>query len=531
MKKITIVGGGIVGAFEAYRAWQDAQAEGETLRVTIYEKHPELLSTAMGIAPSLTPDEILAVVPRGRELIEALTRLFNEPRGIRVDDVVGVNDSPAAQEFIAAVERSGADDEGYKLRTSALLELGKKSMDLWRTFYEEADSELKRILEDSNFNPCHEPLDPSVKALRKGYRIDLIAGKADAIVTAEGMSSTYKGLGYHSSQVLSPDEVVFIDPFLCDFCEAHSEFDGSGKRVWKNDAAGVWRPGGCIDVKTFLPKFYDYLKHKMGSYSGADGAQKPCFHLKFNQKVDGLIYDQADTVAGLLFADHTKRNKRPYTASNYVLAPGEAVGTLRRFGLKEPPYAGFAGASLKLIIPIPAAEHERFADLRQYMEVHKVGVVLAWQARIIGDTLSIAVGGTKAFYADIPPHKDEAFACDRNLLQLNMINDVLPKAISLALGRDTKGQTLTREDLITLEARGIATRWVGTRAVAYDGVPNLGRVRKADGTLLTNARVTTALGSGGVSFVLGAVAASRAALTVTSDPKTPALLNYTDPSR
>ncbi len=55
-----------------------------------------------------------------------------------------------------------------------------------------------------------------------------------------------------------------------------------------------------------------------------------------------------------------------------------------------------------------------------------------------------------------------------------MINDVLPEFISLALQRDTKGQTLTEEDLADLEKKKIANRWVGVRAVAADGFPTIG---------------------------------------------------------
>ncbi len=49
-------------------------------------------TTTANIVPSLTPDEILCVVPRGKALVEKLQSAFNEPGGIRVDDVVHVND-------------------------------------------------------------------------------------------------------------------------------------------------------------------------------------------------------------------------------------------------------------------------------------------------------------------------------------------------------------------------------------------------------------------------------------------------------
>ena len=142
------------------------------------------------------------------------------------------------------------------------------------------------------------------------------------------------------------------------------------------------------------------------------------------------------------------------------------------------------------------------------MEVHQEGVVLAWQARFRDNKIFIGVAGTKAFYGDKKPSKYEDFAKDRNLLQLNMINDVLPEFISLALQKDTSKQKLTAADLKLLEDSGIATRWVGTRAVAYDGFPTLGALYSAKGKI-ENARCTTHLGSGGASFAPAAVVFSR----------------------
>ena len=80
------------------------------------------------IVPSLTPDEILSVVPRGQELINKLCHLFSEQGGIRVDDVAGVNDSFAADQFKRAVQEYGLDEEGHHARTETLLALGKMSM-------------------------------------------------------------------------------------------------------------------------------------------------------------------------------------------------------------------------------------------------------------------------------------------------------------------------------------------------------------------------------------------------------------------
>ena len=62
------------------------------------------------------------------------------------------------------------------------------------------------------------------------------------------------------------------------------------------------------------------------------------------------------------------------------------------------------------------------------MEVHGEGIVLAWQARFKDNHLFIGVAGTKAFYGDKQPNKNEDFATNRNLIQLNMMNQVLPKS-------------------------------------------------------------------------------------------------------
>ncbi len=77
-----------------------------------------------------------------------------------------------------------------------------------------------------------------------------------------------------------------------------------------------------------------------------------------------------------------------------------------------------------------------------------------------------------------------------------------------------------------LEDKGIAKCNVGSRAVAFDGVPTMGQVFK-DGDLIENARVTTGLGSGGVSFAPAAVLASQSANSNNPDP----ILNYASSSR
>lgn len=513
--KVTIVGAGIIGALEAYFAYKEALKQGKQVRVTVYDKHDDLSkTTTSNIVPSLTPDEILSVVPRGAELVKKLGLLFSEPGGIRVDDVTRVNGTDVANRFISEVQTYSTDEEGHKQRTNALLKLGKRSMELWQQIYDEADPDLQQIMRDSNFNPCREP--HSVKnILHDGYRIDLIYNVPNAQKRAEGMQADYESLGYKNCKVLNPDEVAAMDPALAEFCDANSTHTTSG-RVWKNDATALFRPGGCIDTAVFLPRFYNYLQRIMGMYVNEAGVIKNCFKLKFEREVDDVYYAYAirPIIDGLHFANgNDKRNKHKYQSSHYVFCPGEAVGTLSKLGFVEPAYAGFAGASLRLNIPVSVEQLAKVVDFNHLMEVHQEGVVLAWQARCIDDQIFIGVAGTKAFYADQAPNIDQDFAKNRNLLQLNIINDVLPQFISMALGRNTSGQKLTESDLNVLVDKGIAKRWVGTRAVAYDGFPTLGNlyVQEYDELIeVENARTTTHLGSGGGSFGPAAVVFSRA---------------------
>jgi hypothetical protein len=306
------------------------------------------------------------------------------------------------------------------------------------------------------------------------------------------MLKTYRQLGYQMSQILSPDEVLKRDASLSNFVKFHSQGAPDNRR-WNNDSIAVWRPGGCLDTQKFIPKLVQYLEKKLG---------KDRFSINFNKKVTGIIFDESNTdspaIKGLEFADQTTIEKDPKNTF-YSFCPGEAVGTLERLSLNEPAYAGFAGASLSLNVDIPEQEKEFYEKFGHYMEVHKEGVVLAWQARIRDGEIFVGVAGTKAFYGDVEPKLDHPFAKDRNLLQLQMINDVLPHIVSLALRRDTTGQTLKAKDLEELVKAGIAVRWVGRRSVVYDGFPTIGRVYRK-GRAISNAQTVTHLGSGGGSF-------------------------------
>jgi hypothetical protein len=365
--------------------------------------------------------------------------------------------------------------------------------------------------------------------LHDGYRIDLIYNVPNAGERAENMKRDYIALGYNQCTILSPDAVMTIDPFLTDFC-----LKNSTNNVWNNDAVALWRPGGCIDTQTFLPKFYEYLKNKMGKYADENGEQRDCFQIQFGKKVTGIEFtknnDEKTIAAGLKFEDGTVVRNNNNNQTQYVFCPGEAVGTLKQLGLNEPAYAGFAGVSLLLNIDIPADKINEYKSFGHCMEVHQEGVILAWQARFKNNKIFIGVAGTKSFYADQRPTTDQEFAQNRNLLQLNMINDVLPQFISLALKRNTNGEKLTETDLKDLELRNIATRWAGVRSVVYDGFPTLGYARK-DGETVENARCTTHLGSGGGSFSPAAVIISRNALTETRDEFTQKILDYGNSAR
>jgi len=478
----------------------------------------------------LTTDEILSVVPRGSELVEKLAILFSQPGGIRVDDVAGVNDSEAAFNFQQAVAIYGSD-KNHDDRTLSLLQLGKKSMDLWQKMYDEGDAEFKAILEASNFNPCREPANTE-KVLHDGYRVDLIYGIPNAEKRALNMKADYEKLGYKNCAILTPNEVITIDPYLADFCNDHSETTSNGNRTWKNDCVALWRPGGCIDTNSFLPKFYAYMTKAMGQYKDANDQIQDCFTLKFGKEVIGLEVDQSSAdlhITGLKFSDGTCQLE-PGVNSKYIFCPGEAVGTLQKLGFTEPAYAAFAGSSLLITVPLLQDQIEKYRNFSHCMEVHNEGIVLAWQARFKNDALFIGVAGTKAFYGDKQPHKDEAFAQNRNLVQINMVNQVLPEMISLAYGYNTQGKEISSDELFSLENAGIARRWVGRRAVAFDGFPTIGALY-CNNQKVSNARCTTHLGSGGVSFGPGVVFISRSSEQGNNDAFVQKILNYADSRR
>jgi hypothetical protein len=531
--KHTIIGSGIIAAMEAYHLFLTAKKAGERVRITILDRNTTLNhSTSSSIVPSLTPDEILSVVPRGLELMRNMQILFSEPGGIRVEDVEGVHGTVVTDQFTREALAYSQQDAEHTARTKTLLDLGKLSMDMWQAMYDNGDAELQTIMNDANFNPCREPRN-EIPRLHDGYRIDLIYAVHNAEQRAIGMKEDYTRLGYQNCKILSPAEVMQRDAFLVDFCAAHSSKNDADELQWHNDTVALWRPGGCLDTQIFIPKFYAYLQQIMGQYEHIDGSLHDCFQIKLQRNVSTVNFaekDQRLQVTGLNFFGNPQiiADTHEYKSRNYIFCPGEAVGTLRGFGFNEPSYAGFAGAVLKLVIPIPEDKLALYQTFNHCMEVHQEGVVLAWQARFHENNILIGVGGTKAFYGDRQPKIEHAFARNRNLLQLNMINNVLPEFISLALGKDTKGVQLTHDDLTVLQTKGIATRWVGTRAVAAEGFPTLGRLFR-DFKPVMNARTTTHLGSGGVSFAPAAVAVSQD--TEAKDELTETVLRYSHSCR
>ncbi len=539
ISRVEIIGGGIIGALEAYYAFKEAQKRGISIGITVYEKshsfevfRPGLPSTntAYNIVPSLTIDEILSVIPRGSELIEKMAISFSQSDGIRVDDVSGVNDSEATRRFKESVLLYAAD-KNHEDRFLSLLKLGKLSMDLWQQIYDEGDAELKAVFKASNFHSCHESKKGAHKRLLDGYRIDLIYGIPQACHHALAMQRNYERLGYKNCTLLSPNEVMAIDPYLTDFCSMHSDLNADKKRVWKEDSAALWSTRRMLRQRVFLPKFYAYLKQIMGTYRDSNGQIRECFQLQFDSEVTSVelkLHGENLRVIGLGMGNRKIGcDKTTDWVDQYIFCPGEAVATLHKFGFHEPAYAAFAGASLFLNIPLSPNQINLFQNFSHYMEVHSEGIVLAWQARCKHDGIFIGVAGTRAFYGDKEPNKDEEFAKNKSLLLLNMINRVLPELMSLACGYNTKGIILGAEELISLEKKGIADRWVGRRAVAYDGFPTLGSLYYGE-QRVSNARCTTHLGSSGVAFGPGAVFMSRNCQQHSHDPLIKKILKYTD---
>jgi hypothetical protein len=156
---------------------------------------------------------------------------------------------------------------------------------------------------------------------------------------------------------------------------------------------------------------------------------------------------------------------------------------------------------LTLTIPIPENLQSLYQRFCQFKEVHRKGIVLAWQASYDHHKKSVIIGvaGTKSFHGHVRPDVNGEFALDRGLVQLQMIHSIFPHLLDLVLAEKSSNRELTIEDLKFLESTRVAQRWVGVRSVASDGFITSGYLKNQNG-IVPNATTLTHLGSGGVSF-------------------------------
>ncbi|HXW52774.1 MAG TPA: hypothetical protein VEL47_01585 [Myxococcota bacterium] len=496
-----IIGGGHIGLMDALLADQAGED-----RIDIYTKKTVKESTAANIWNSHTHNEIVSVIPPSNRINELLGIDFDK-QGISAYDLPGTQKSVSAKKFIDAVKRFGRDLKTQKLNDKALEDMGVKAMSKWKSFNKEAKGPLANLFERSSFNPCGDSEEAAHGEMRKGYRIDLMYGFPDVKATAKKLLEELgeEGAKYKYMRELSPDEVASRDPSLKNFVLANS-IDKGGSREWKEGVTAIWRPGGSLDTETFLPGVPSVLQERMGDR----------FSMRENHEVTGLSFEQDKRsgeylITGMEFKDRPGISFRYPEAIRFDIVPGEAVGTLERLGLFESPYAAFAGCSLKLEVDISnnPALLEEYKNFRHHMEVHKPGIVLAWQARLRDGKLFVGGAGTKAFYGDVEPKPiegdgpHEKFPEVNNLRQLQMFRDVLPHVVALGMGVDIKElpAEMTQQHLNDLVKKGVATRWVGRRSVRYNGMPSVGFVYH-NGKKVRNGTTITHGGSGGGSFSL-----------------------------
>ncbi|WP_165482745.1 hypothetical protein [Legionella gresilensis] len=499
-KKYTITGGGIAGYVIALLIHLDAQKKGERVRITINDQLSNLEDTpAANLFFSLTHVEIKAVLPPPNELLEAFNKSFDQG-GIRVE-VDGVNDSQVTQEFLEAVAKLEKEPVKKALeREDTLSEMGKMSMGMW-DMLANFNPKLKTIFANASYHPCRNPQDVS-NLFNQGYRADVMFDMEPGVAhkTVEEMCNTFKQDGYTYTKPLSPDELEAYVPGFIDFCKENSELNTQGQRVWKNSAAAILRPGGSINAAKFLRGLKDYLNEEMGTYINSQGKEQPCFQAHYDRNVTALLRDEEKAINGLVWQNQQKQQRvRPdnerhqYSKVSHFFCPGGNVATLPALGLPVPASIGFAGASFLFgIQDLPDELLQKYNNIDFGGEMHSTGVVLAVQARADGKSMSIGAAGTKSLYGDIMPDPEGVFARNRNLLQLNAINKVFPDLLSYVLKKNTKGQTLTFDDLDSLKtSQHVKTRAL-VRAVAYDGFT-------AQGQVAPNAYIMTDGGSGTAS--------------------------------
>ena len=195
--KLVIVGGGHVGIVTAVLEHLRAKALGQRVNITIFEQNENAQqTTGANVWHSHTIDEMMSVLPDSTVLAHRLTVPFYLPGGIMVVDVPGVNDSACARRFKEQVSLNGDNIDAKNRREQLLLLLGKQGMELWKRFYETADSKWRELLTQNNFNPCCELKEGCADKRFCGYRIDLLYKMNKANENAQGMVKTYNDYGY-----------------------------------------------------------------------------------------------------------------------------------------------------------------------------------------------------------------------------------------------------------------------------------------------------------------------------------------------
>ncbi|ARB92107.1 FAD-binding oxidoreductase [Legionella longbeachae] len=500
-EKVSIAGNGIVALMIAYFAFLKAREEDKAIKISIRGKYPITQTTAAFLVPSLSWNEILSVVPPGKKFIEALGKFFTEFNGgillPNADKIIY-----QAEEFIEAVKSCGEEDIYRK--KELLIEFSKLSLSLWGFIHETADEELRHILLESNYLACRERSVSEIR-LRDGYRLDIYY---DVLNFEEKLDATIKEsreAGYQQAQLISPDELIQLDSSFQLFYENYSTTRSDGVRCWNPGAGVILRPGGCINTPVFLSKFVDYLTRVMGTYLTEDGKEKPCFKAKLGEVV-GLGYSvEKNHVSQFHIADKKATiKKRNYNSNDFILCPGESVGTLRRFGLFEPPHARFAGFSLKLILPERLVLKAGFKmDYKCNLAI-RTGVASSSVVQVgkFGESFTLGIGGMKAFLGLDEPDLNADYAIKASVYQLNVLNQIYAPLISVCLDRDTRCITLGQQELDQLIRDRFLTRWTGARACAYDGVPTICYGQNEYGSI-KNLIVATHLSSGGVTNAPG----------------------------
>jgi hypothetical protein len=90
-----------------------------------------------------------------------------------------------------------------------------------------------------------------------------------------------------------------------------------------------------LNAPLFLPKFYDYMARKMGSYATKGGKLKPCFTLQFNKEVSGLRLSKGanQRILSLQFTDGSLARKGSLKKPcSYIFCPKETVKSLEPLG-------------------------------------------------------------------------------------------------------------------------------------------------------------------------------------------------------